>query len=56
MLLYHHKRAALTAAARWLDCIDPGVHRRIKGLRLITAFGIAAMLGAMIMPARQENC
>ncbi|HTH99177.1 MAG TPA: FUSC family protein [Stellaceae bacterium] len=32
---------------RWLDRIDPGVHRRIKGLRLVTAFGIAAMLGTM---------
>jgi hypothetical protein len=27
--------------------VDPGVHRRIKGLRLITAYGIAAMLGAL---------
>ncbi|MEJ0017642.1 MAG: FUSC family protein [Acetobacteraceae bacterium] len=35
------------AAARWLDRVDPGVHRRIKGLRLITAYGIAAMFGAM---------
>jgi hypothetical protein len=33
------------AGARWLDSIDPGAHRRIKGLRLVTAFGIAAMLG-----------
>jgi hypothetical protein len=31
----------------WLDHIDPGVHRRIKGLRVVTAFGIAAMLGTM---------
>ena len=31
----------------WLDRIDPGAHRRIKGLRLITAYGIAAMLGTM---------
>jgi hypothetical protein len=30
-----------------LNRIDPGVHRRIKGLRLVTAFGIAAMLGTM---------
>src|SRR6476469_2849982 len=35
------------AVARWLDHVDPGVHRRIKGLRLVTAFGIAAMLGTM---------
>jgi hypothetical protein len=27
--------------------MDPGVHRRVKGLRLITAYGIAAMLGAL---------
>jgi hypothetical protein len=27
--------------------VDPGVHRRVKGLRLITAYGIAAMLGAL---------
>ena len=38
---------ALTHAGHWLDRIDPGVHRRIKGLRLVTAYGIAAMLGAM---------
>jgi hypothetical protein len=38
---------ALTHAGQWLDRIDPGVHRRIKGLRLVTAYGIAAMLGAM---------
>jgi hypothetical protein len=40
-------RAALSAALRWLERIDPGAHRRIKGLRLITAYGIAAMLGTM---------
>ena len=33
--------------AEWLDRIDPGAHRRIKGLRLVTAYGIAAMLGMM---------
>jgi len=31
----------------WLDRIDPGVHRRIKGLRLVTAYGIAALAGAL---------
>lgn len=30
----------------WLDRVDPGTHRRIKGLRLVTAYGIAALLGA----------
>ena len=33
---------------RWLDRIDPGVHRRVKGLRLVTAYGIAAILGALL--------
>ena len=40
-------RCAATALVQWLDRIDPGVHRRIKGLRLVTAYGIAAMLGAL---------
>jgi hypothetical protein len=31
----------------WFERIDPGTHRRIKGLRLVTAFGLAAMLGTM---------
>jgi hypothetical protein len=31
----------------WLDRVDPGAHRRIKGLRLVTAYALAAMLGAM---------
>ena len=31
-----------------LEQIDPGVHRRIKGLRLVTAYGIAAMLGIVL--------
>ncbi|WP_050032051.1 MULTISPECIES: FUSC family protein [unclassified Bradyrhizobium] len=31
----------------WLDRIDPGAHRRVKGLRLATAFGLAAMLATM---------
>jgi hypothetical protein len=35
----------LAAAPRWLNRIDPGAHRRIRGLRLVTAYGIAAMLG-----------
>jgi hypothetical protein len=37
----------ITRLAAWLDRLDPGVHRRIKGLRLVTAYGIAAMLGAL---------
>ncbi|MDB5377174.1 MAG: LysR family transcriptional regulator [Rubritepida sp.] len=39
--------AALDAAVAWLDRIDPGAHRRVKGLRLVTAFGIAALMGAL---------
>nr|WP_315596056.1 FUSC family protein [uncultured Cupriavidus sp.] len=31
----------------WLERVDPGVHRRIKGLRLVTAYGIAAALGTL---------
>jgi hypothetical protein len=31
----------------WLDSIDPGTHRRVKGLRLITAYGIAWMMGSL---------
>jgi hypothetical protein len=37
----------LASPVRWLDRIDPGGHRRIKGLRLVTGYGIAAMLGTM---------
>jgi hypothetical protein len=32
----------------WLETVDPGAHRRIKGLRLVTAYGIAAMLGNLL--------
>jgi uncharacterized membrane protein YccC len=32
---------------RWIDRIDPGTHRRIKGLRLVTAYGIAVALGTL---------
>ncbi|MFM0341467.1 FUSC family protein [Paraburkholderia fungorum] len=32
---------------RWLERVDPGTHRRIKGLRLVTAYGIAAALGTL---------
>src|SRR5271163_2685002 len=35
-------------AAAWLERIAPGTHRRIKGLRLVAAYGIAAMLGTML--------
>ena len=45
-------RASVDGAMGWLDRIDPGAHRRIKGLRLVTAYGIAAMLGTMADIAR----
>jgi Fusaric acid resistance protein-like len=35
------------SALDWLGRIDPGTHRRIKGLRLVTAYGIAAMVGSL---------
>ena len=41
-------RSPLGLATYWLDRVDPGMHRRVKGLRLVTAYGIAAMLGTMI--------
>lgn len=37
----------IAAFRAWLDRVDPGVHRRIKGLRLVTAYGIAALAGAL---------
>jgi hypothetical protein len=37
----------VAAVDRWLDRVDPGTHRRIKGLRLVTAYGIAAALGTL---------
>jgi hypothetical protein len=36
-----------TSALAWLERVDPGTHRRIKGLRLVTAYGLAASLGAL---------
>jgi Fusaric acid resistance protein-like len=40
-------RGGSSAISEWLERIDPGTHRRVKGLRLVTAYGIAAMLGAL---------
>ncbi len=42
-----HRFHPITAAVAWLEHIDPGTHRRIKGLRLVTAYSIAAMLGTL---------
>ena len=36
-----------SSLVRWIERIDPGTNRRIKGLRLVTAFGIAALLGTL---------
>jgi hypothetical protein len=38
---------------RWLDQVDPGGHRRVKGLRLVTAYGIAALLGLVLYHSYQ---
>ena len=37
---------AIRRLASWFEQIDPGVHRRLKGLRQVTAYGIATLLGA----------
>src|SRR5262245_44974954 len=37
----------VAAVSAWLDRLDPGTHRRIKGLRLVTAFGIAWMASSV---------
>ena len=37
----------------WFERIDPGVHRRVKGLRLVAAYGIAAMLGALVVSSHR---
>ena len=39
-------------AAAWLERLDPGAHRRVKGLRIVTAYAIAAMAG--LLPALQD--
>ncbi|MDM0115455.1 FUSC family protein [Variovorax sp. J22R133] len=38
----------MASALHWLDRVDPGAHRRVKGLRLVTAYGIAALMGASL--------
>jgi Fusaric acid resistance protein-like len=47
LFVWHAARSILVAASVWLSRVDQGAHRRIKGLRLVTAYGIAAMLGTM---------
>jgi hypothetical protein len=43
---------SIATLQRWLERIDPGVHHRIKGLRLVTAYGIAALLGTLYGSSR----
>jgi hypothetical protein len=45
-LLLNGGRLTVMISARF-DRIDPGAHRRIKGLRLVTGFGLAAMLATV---------
>lgn len=40
-------RDPFTMMVGWLERIDPGTHRRVKGLRLVTAYGIATLLGTL---------
>jgi hypothetical protein len=44
---FDHALSLATKAMSWLDRVDPGTHRRIKGLRLVTAYGLAASLGTL---------
>jgi Fusaric acid resistance protein-like len=37
----------ISRAVAWIERIDPGTHRRVKGLRLVTSYGIAALLGTL---------
>jgi hypothetical protein len=47
MLHFDRYSASGWRLAATLDRLDPGTHRRIKGLRLVTAFGLAAMLATV---------
>jgi uncharacterized membrane protein YccC len=40
----------LRRVAIWLDGIDPGGRRRLRGLRLVTVFALASMAGTLAMP------
>jgi hypothetical protein len=40
-------RGRLISIGGWFDRIDPGTHRRVKGLRLVTAFGLAALFATV---------
>jgi hypothetical protein len=47
MVIFDRYTASEWRLAATLDRLDPGTHRRIKGLRLVTAFGLAAMLATV---------
>lgn len=38
----------ISEAIGWVERMDPEAHRRVKGLRLVTAYGIAALLGSAV--------
>ena len=40
-------RRLVATACAWLERIDPGAHRRVKGLRLVTAYALAAMTATL---------
>lgn len=50
-------RTFLHSFSFWLNRIDPGGRRRVKGLRLVKAYGIAALMGAALLAggAHPEN-
>lgn len=43
----HRRGLVVKPVIQWLENLDPGGHRRIKGLRLVTAFGIASIAGSL---------
>jgi hypothetical protein len=38
-------RQLISGFFAWLARVDPGAHRRVKGLRLVTTYGLALALG-----------
>jgi hypothetical protein len=40
----------ISGAIHWVERTDPEAHRRVKGLRLVTAYGIASLLGSAVPP------
>jgi hypothetical protein len=47
MFRLNHDSASGRRLAAMLERLDPGTQRRIKGLRLVTVFGLAAMLATV---------